>query len=353
MDGGERAFGDVASALAMRKYTLPLFVAVLVVASAAWYLTRSEARVQSYRGSTMGSTFAVTWVETQPHPSVAVEVDRMLARITQLMSTYDATSELSAFNRSTGTEWFAVAPELAEVVTIALRTSDLCDGVFDVTVNPLVAAWGFGPKASPTPPSDAELERIAEVVGYRLLSARIDPPALKKQVPGVQVDLNGIAPGYAVDQIAKQLVALGINDYLIDVGGELRAAGKKAASTPWRVAVEVPDTHTQPLDGAFALQDTALATSGDYRNYIERDGKRLAHTIDPRTRRPLEHHLASVTVLAPTAAEADALATALNVWGPDEGLKRAARHEWSVLMVVRTSGGAFEQRKTGLFATQE
>jgi FAD:protein FMN transferase len=337
----------------MRTSVVLLLGCVFTLASCVWFCAlRGRGELRSHRGTTMGSTFAVTWVESEAHPTIAQEVDELLAQITRLMSTYESDSQLSAFNRSTSTEWFEVAPSLAEVVTIAQSVSELSNGVFDITVKPLVAAWGFGPSGSPVPPTEAEFSNLAKLIGFQRLSVRLNPPALRKQAPEVQVDLNAIAPGYAVDQIAKLLVARGINDYLIDVGGELRASGRKSKNSQWQVAIELPDGKGQLFDASFDLEDMALATSGDYRNYIERDGKRLSHTLDPRTMRPIEHRLASVTVLAPTAAQADAWATALNVWGPDEGLRRAARNDWSVLMLVRTDDGGFEQRKNGHFATQ-
>lgn len=343
-----------------------------------WYRTRSHVEQRVHRGETMGSTFSVTWTEVASHPDVPGEVNALLAHLTDLMSTYDPKSQLSEFNRNASTDWVDVAPELAEVGAIAERASALSNGTFDITVKPLVALWGFGPDGARAAPTEAELSAAASHVGFRLLEVRQSPPALRKQHPELQVDLNGIAPGYAVDQIAALLARHGIRDYLIDVGGELRAAGHKPDRGKWRVAIEVPDTATaavtsptttqvgatqvgapqssvgsasptQVPDSVYDLEDTALATSGDYRNYYERDGKRLSHTIDPRTRRPIDHTLASVTVLAPTAAQADALATVLNVLGPDDAVTFANQHQLSALLLVRVAPQTFERRQTGWF----
>jgi FAD:protein FMN transferase len=318
-----------------------------------WYLTRDDSVVRVHRGETMGSNFSVTWVEAKPHPDVSREVDTLLWHLTALTSTYAEDSQLSEFNRLDSTEWFDVAPELAEVVTIAQRVSELSEGAFDVTVKPLVAVWGFGPDGAHVLPTAEALDTAAASVGFRRLEARLTPPALRKQIPALQVDLNAIVPGYAVDQIAVLLARQGIDDYLIDVGGELRASGHKRGAK-WQVAIEMPSAAmpkaaTQATDSVYALETTALATSGDYRNYYERDGRRLSHTIDPRTRRPIEHALASVTVLAPTGAEADAFATALNVLGPDAGRAFAEQHGLATLMLVRVAPNVFERRQTGWF----
>ncbi len=321
---------------------------LMLVAVNVWYFARDASVVRVHHGKTMGSTFSVSWVETTAHPALPQQVNGLLEDLSALTSTYDANSQVSAFNRAETTDWFAVAPDVVEVVAIAQRMSELSDGAFDVTVKPLVAAWGFGPGAAQTPPTEQVLEAAAARVGFRRLEVRQSPPALRKLVPTLELDLNGIVPGYAVDRIAALLTANDIRDYLIDVGGELRAAGKKPSGA-WQVAIEAPDSATPTADSVFELRDTALATSGDYRNYYERDGKRLSHTIDPRTRRPIEHHLASVTLLAATGAEADALATVLNVLGPDRGRAFAERHQLSTLMLVRVAPGVFERRQTGWF----
>jgi thiamine biosynthesis lipoprotein len=325
-----------------------VMVALVLAAVNVWYLTRDTSRVRVHRGETMGATFSVTWVESELGPDVPREVDELLRHLTQLTSTYDAKSQVSEFNRSQSTEWFAVAPEVAEVVSIARRVSELSDGVFDITVKPLVAAWGFGPDAQRDPPTEEALNAAASLVGFRRLEVQLEPPALRKRVAGLQVDLNGIVPGYAVDRLASLLARHGISNYLIEVGGELRAAGRKL-DMDWQVAIESPDSKDQLADSVYPLRNTALATSGDYRNYYERDGKRLSHTIDPRTRRPIEHALASVTVLAPTCAEADALTKVVSVLGPDAGRDFAEKHGLATSMLVRISPGVFERRQTGWF----
>lgn len=327
-----------------------MLLAAVLIAINYWFYTREVRTVREHRGQTMGSTFAVTWVETAPHPELPQRVDELLTRLTGLTSTYDAQSQVSQFNRARVTSWVNVDADVAEVVALAQGISELSGGAFDITVKRLVALWGFGPGAEKNVPTEAALEAAAATVGFRHLEVQHTPPALRKTVPELEIDLNGIVPGYAADKIAELLEGLGVRDYLIDVGGELRVAGNKQAGRTWTAAIEMPDSPERVADSVFELTNTALATSGDYRNYYERDGTRISHTLDPRTHRPIEHRLASVTVLAPTAAQADALATALNVLGPDAGFELAQRHGLSVLMLVRSGPATFERLTSGYFA---
>ena len=171
-------------------------------------------------------------------------------------------------------------------------------GAFDVTVGPLVDAWGFGPAGpSPTPPSDAVIERLLATVDFMLIDVDETVPALRKASADVRSDLSAVAKGYAVDRVADLLDAEGHDAYLVEIGGELRTRGHRADGQPWRVGIERPGDGPASLQRVIALSDAALATSGDYRNYIEHDGVRLSHTIDPRTGRPVTHALASVSVI--------------------------------------------------------
>jgi FAD:protein FMN transferase len=325
-----------------------LLIAISVIRRGPLEAMKPEG-VVSYTGKTMGSTFSVSWRERAPHVELRAGIDAVLARINELMSTYDPNSELSRFNRSRDSEWFPVARETAELINLAREISVLSDGAFDVTIKPLVAAWGFGPGPRGAPPTTEQLNELVDRIGYTKLLVRAEPPALKKTHPELEVDLNAIAPGYAADLIAALLQRANVLDYLIDIGGEIRIAGHKAEGVNWRVAIEQPDTPDRAAVGIYEPGTTSLATSGDYRKYYELNGRRISHTINPHTRRPIEHNLASVTVLSATCARADGLATALNVLGPDAGLEIARRADLSVLMLVRKPDGSFERRVTGWF----
>jgi len=172
---------------------------------------------------------------------------------------------------------------------------------------------------------------------------------LRKDHPELAITLSAIAPGYAADRISDRLLALGFPHHLVDVGGEFRARGD-SQDGPWRLGIERPDgpADARVVHEVVVLRDAALATSGDYRNYREQDGRRISHTIDPRTGRPIAHTLASVTVITDTAARADAFATALNVLGPDDGLAVAEREQLAALFLVR-DGDGFTARATAAF----
>ena len=262
------------------------------------------------------------------------------------MSTYLETSEISRFNASESTDWFSVSPEFAEVVAFAQQVSGRTGGAFDVTVGPLVDAWGFGPEGRPDEiPGEQKLEQLRQRVGYEKLAVRQDPPAIRKSVPGLQVDLSAIGKGHGVDRIVELLQDAGAKDIFVEIGGEVRTAGDKAGE-PWKVGVQRPDAASGSVMIAHPLTDAAMATSGDYRNRFQSGGVRYSHTIDPRNGRPIRHTVASVSVIADTCMAADAWATAINVLGPNEGMLAARERGIDVMLVARGDDG-FAVEATG------
>lgn len=296
----------------------------------------------------MGTTYSVkiarAKVDQGDEDALKAVLDEELDRINALMSTYRPDSELSRFNRAPVGEWFDVHPDTLEVVELAGELSTLSDGSFDVTVGPLVNLWGFGPDPATdeVPPDDA-IEAALARVGFDKLS--VGDGQLRRDAD-IYVDLSAIAKGYAVDRLATLLDAHGYEDYLVEVGGELRARGMSARGTPWRIAIERPDVAQRVPFTAIEVRDMALATSGDYRNYFEVDGQRYSHTIDPSTGRPIGHNLASVTVLAPTAALADGMATAINVMGAERGLALAEARNLAVFVIMKGSEGFIERHSS-------
>ncbi len=268
------------------------------------------------------------------------KVARRIEAIEQSMSTYRPDSELSRFNASASANWFGVSAELCFVVDSALAFSRRSGGAFDVTVGPLVDLWGFGPdEPVATPPDPARIEAAQEDVGYAKLAADCERPALRKSVPGVRIDLSAIAKGYAVDAVTDLLDAHGLSDYLVEIGGEVRARGRNASGKPWSVGIEAPDRNARKVQGVVRLPDMAMATSGDYRNYFEYDGVFYSHTIDPRTGAPVQHALVEVSVVAATAMDADAWATALLVMGTADGKRLADELGLAVLFQERRPEG--------------
>lgn len=311
-----------------------------------------EREHQLFRGETMGTTYNVTLVAEEgrtldlDRDSMQRDLDELLAEVNQQMSTYIDDSELMRFNRSEVGEWQRLSGPLAEVLSVSQSISERSDGAFDITVAPLVDLWGFGPEGEPEKtPDDDQLRRAMADVGYEHLQIEDDRA---RRMRAIHLDLSGIAKGFGVDQLAEFLESRGYQHYLVEIGGEVRLSGESPRGDRWRIGIEQPAALREGARKAIALTDIAMATSGDYRNYYERDGQRYSHTIDPRTGRPIQHKLVSVTVMAKTSAEADAWATALNVLGAQEGMRIAEREKLAVYMIVK-EGEALVDRHSEAF----
>jgi thiamine biosynthesis lipoprotein len=289
----------------------------------------------------MGTTFAVSVDEdlaSDEHERVRIAIEQQLDRVNRLMSTYDPGSEVSRFNRHESTERFPVSVEVLALLAEAREVSERSGGAFDVTVAPIVDAWGFGATDRLGPlPDEGRLAALLRLVGYRGLALDSEGGTVSKSEPGIRVDLSGIAQGYAADAVADALVELGLSRFLVDVGGEMRAAGTRRSGRPWRVGIERPDD-VGGLWGTVEIRDEGMATSGDYRNWFEEGGARYAHIVDPRTGQPIRMRGASVTVIHESASLADAWATALCVLGPDEGYELARREGLAAVFITRSEG---------------
>ncbi len=313
----------------------------------------------SLAGETMGTTYHIKLVPVGETSVDALKqsIDEELAEVNRQMSTWDPQSELSRFNQFQKTTWFPVSPELARVVRTANTISDQCDGAFDVTVMPLVNLWHFGPEGRDRSklPSDAEIEDARSRIGYQFLHVQDEPPALRKDKPGLTVDLSAIAKGYGVDVVAELLERSGIENYLVEIGGEIRAGGVKPNGERFVVGIEKPTPFARVVHSKVPLEGSAMATSGDYRNFFEIEGRRYSHTIDPRTGRPVTHPAASVSVVAANCMEADAFATMLMVLGPDAGYNWAEEHGCAAVFLNHSGErgadvvGSIVERKTPAF----
>jgi thiamine biosynthesis lipoprotein len=264
-------------------------------------------------------------------PKLKRTIEQVLEMTQALMSTYRADSEISNFNASATSRWQNVSAGTARVVQTALRVQRESNGAFDPAAAPLVDYWGFGPMPGP-------YDRAAGLVPPELLTrvagAKIELRAgrMRKHHKGAALDLNAIAKGDALDGVAGVLERAGVTDYLVEIGGEIRAKGAGPGGAGWRIGLDNPGGGVRPI---IRLHGKAVATSGDYVDYFMRDGKRYCHILDPRTGRPVEHGLSMVSVVADSAIEADAWATALLVMGPDKGVRHAMRNAMAVLFVRR------------------
>jgi thiamine biosynthesis lipoprotein len=304
-------------------------------------------------GNTMGTQYSVKLPRLQAgHEAAKLQqsIEIVLDTDNEQMSTYLPDSEISVFNASQSLEWQQVSSGLCKKIKESQAISALTDGAFDVTVGPLVNLWGFGPgEIIDAPPSAEAITALLEVTGFENLHADCDRRALRKDVAGLMVDLSAIGKGFAADRIGQVLASIGYQDFLIEVGGELSIRGLNAKGEPWAIGIEAPLPGQRRPHTIVHLTDVGMATSGDYRNFFETDGNIYSHTIDTRTGRPVRHALASVTVVDELASRADALATALLVMGPEEGMAFAERERLAVLMLIRTNGG-IEERQTAAFA---
>lgn len=303
-------------------------------------------------GNTMGTQFSVKLASGPGEydaQELRLQIEERLTSVNDLMSTYEPDSVITQFNNSTTTEWYPVLDEFCLAVENSLKISKLTNGSFDITVGPLVNLWGFGPgNIVVEAPADDEITMLLDSVGFEYLRTDCAAPAIKKELARLELDMSAFGKGYAVDRIADYLEELGFEDYLVDIGGELRLRGRNAKGEKWAIGIEVPLPNQRRPYTVIRLSDTAVATSGDYRNYFEVEGRRYSHTIDTRTGKPVTHSLASVTVLDDKSYRADALATALLVLGPDAGMQLAIQEGMAALFLLRTEAG-IEERSTPAF----
>ncbi|WP_425085319.1 FAD:protein FMN transferase [Ruegeria profundi] len=301
-----------------------------------------EPDVVRLSGETMGTTFNVTAIgEDLDETALAASVEETLAAVNAKMSNWDPNSEVSTFSASTSTDPVAVSDEFALVLAAANDVHNKTDGAFDVTLGPLIELWGFGPRKPEDPvPSDADIEAALAGVGQkRLLTLDAEAGTLAKSEPGVGINLSAIAKGYGIDAVAETLRDAGIENYLVEIGGDLVSKGQNDKGETWQIGIEKPQAGSQSLQLIVSLDDRGMASSGDYKNYFEQDGVRYSHIIDPTTGRPITHRTTSVTVLAVNAMMADAWATAMLALGREKGMQLAEEHKLAVYFISRDVTG--------------
>ena len=294
------------------------------------------------RGRTMGTTYTIKALHARgkvDQEALYNDIKAVLDEASDRFSNWKEESEISNFNNSPSTSWQEISPIFLEVITEAQRIHNESNGRFDITLSPLIDMWGFGPADLKDLPSETEVAGALNHVGQAdLLEVKDNPPMIRKRKGPVSINLGAIAKGYAADLIARRLESHNITNYLVEIGGDLLAHGVNEFGEPWRIGIEKPDVAGRSVHLAISVRNMGMATSGDYRNFIESDGKRLSHIIDPVTGRPVTHNLASVTVLSDSAMRADGLATALLVLGPEEGLALAEKLSIPAYFITREAG---------------
>lgn len=308
----------------------------------------------SWAQPTMGTMAHITLsgpISKKELAALRSEIDNVLDVVNRTLSTWQEDTDISRFNRFQGLEKFPVSAEFAAVAKAALAFSKATDGAFDPTVKPLVDYWGFGPEKRAKP-----LEEVRQAVGRQ--KVHLENNSLRKDVPALQLDFSAIAKGYGVDRVAD-VIARTRENFLVEIGGEIVAAGTSPKGKPWIVGIENPDPMTSFGESIFRtleLSGRAMATSGDYRNFQMRaDGTRYSHIIDPRTGRPAESDIAAVSVLAERCMDADAAATALFVMGSEEAFQwLETRPEFAAFFILhRPNEPGFSSKSTPDFPLRQ
>ncbi len=313
---------------------------------------RAPDKVFTLTGLTMGTTYSVKLI---PHDSIIDKheihagIEQILADVNQSMSTYIPDSELSLLNQANVSDWQNLSDDLYSVIEHANNVSVITNGAFDITVGPLVNLWGFGPDPfTQEIPDESIIQATKQHTGYEKIVIDLLSNRISKSDPNIYIDLSGIAKGFAVDKIALYLDKNNITHYLIEIGGELIGKGLNANQQAWQIGIEQAKSLERSVQRIVSLNNMAMATSGDYRNYFEKDDVRYSHTINPTTGSPINHNLASVTVLDKSTMHADALATAFMVLGTEKTLALANQLGIAVYTLSKSETG-FEERYNDYF----
>lgn len=300
-----------------------LWIALLLLGS-IWIIARHNRPIpfQNDRGRIFGTLYSITY---QNQESLQAEIDEALRRFDGSLSPFNDTAVITRVNRNED-----IVPDtfFTNVFRRSMEISEETNGTFDITVAPLVNAWGFGFKKGRFPDS-LMVDSLLEITGYTKV-ALSDEGKVVKQDPRIMLTCSAVAKGYAVDVVAQLLEKHGIENYMVDIGGEVVVHGQNPQSTPWRIGINKPVDDSlavnQELQSILSISGKGIATSGNYRNFYYRDGKKYAHTIDPRTGYPVQHSILSATVVAKDCMSADAYATAFMVMGLEEAERFAEAH---------------------------
>lgn len=327
-----------------------LFPVIGLVFSLSFFIccsSQKDVEPVKMTGFIQGTTYSIIWYPDQPASTVQKGIDSIFSLVNQTASLFDSTSIISGFNRNEPGEQNL---QFKQLVAKSQRISEQTKGAFDITVGSLIRLWGFYRKEGQRV-SDSLIKEVMTNVGYSKI--QIAPDGLVvKQNPGIEIDLNGIAQGFTVDLIANYFDSLGIDRYLVEVGGEVRCGKRKSAEEPWVIGIEKPapsDTAPQLVQVKIAIERKSVATSGNYRNYFRENGHTYSHTIDPRTGYPMKDGVISVTVLAPNCTEADAYATALMVMGLESGQLFIEEHPELEAFFIFSEGGKIETSQSSGF----
>ncbi|PID35935.1 MAG: thiamine biosynthesis protein ApbE [Rhodobacterales bacterium] len=325
----------------MRRLTAFSAIAAILLLAGCFFDQKPD--VVRLSGKAMGTTYNIVAIGEELDESVlAAEVDKVLASMNDSLSNWNPNSEVSRFSKSESLAPQPISDDFLAVMAGANEVHERSGGAFDVTLGPVIVLWGFGDRepTDPIPSDEAIAAALAEVGQTRLLT--LDPTAktLTKNQPNVNVYVAAIAKGYGIDRIAAALAAKGAEHYMVEIGGDLVTRGVNEKGEPWRIGIETPEPGMQEaIEKIIPVSNLGMATSGDYRNFFEQDGKRYSHIIDATTGRPITHATTSVTVLAEDAMMADAWATAMLALGAERGMEIAKTYNLAVYFISRDVNG--------------
>lgn len=304
-----------------------------------------------FSGDTMGTTYSIKAIVAPDNDvdmaALAADIEKLLQSYNDIMSTYIDDSELSRFNQAPVSQWVLLSDDLLDILDVSEKVSMVSGGAFDITLGPLINLWGFGPTTRSTPPSDDKINQVKADIGHHFIEIDIDNKRARRQ-KDVEVSLSAVAKGHATDVVARFLEINAIHNYMIEIGGELKIRGVNQRNTHWKIGIEKPALGRTGVVQAVTGDNIAIATSGEYRNYYEENGVRVSHTLNPVTGKPIQHKLASVTVVTEFGGYADAYATALNVLGPKQGYQLAQKEKLAAFFIV-SEGDSFRVKYTDEF----
>ncbi|MEN4973758.1 FAD:protein FMN transferase ApbE [Pantoea eucalypti] len=324
----------------MMSYKINLLFMSILILTAAGCDQSAPTTAMVLEGKTMGTVWRVSLagVESKRKAALQQRIQQQLDADDAELSTWKPDSALSRFNQSRDLSPQPVSENMADIVTTSLRIGRKTGGAMDITVGPLVNLWGFGPTKQPIhTPDVAQIAAARAQTGLQHLRVLqgADGQWLQKDLPELYIDLSTVGEGFATDHLARLMEQLGINNYLVSVGGAVLSRGLNAQQQPWRVAIQKPTDRENAVQARVSLQGHGISTSGSYRNYYELDGKRISHVIDPVTGRPIEHKLVSATVIATTALEADGWDTGLMVLGTEKAKALAIEQHLAVYLISK------------------
>lgn len=325
------------------KHRLIFWVPFLIIAGISIYYARSKGSV-TIHGQTMGTTYSVKIVYQGSKPDsdfIKKRIDTILVDFNQSLSTYIPESEISKFNKSDNSSWFKVSNYFYDIVKSSKELNKITKH-FDPTVGPAINLWGFGEAGVwNNPPKDSELVKLKKYVGFEFIELHPSEYKIKKLHPKTSINLSAIAKGYGVDVVSNFLESIKAKNYLVEIGGEIRTRGSREDGTPWKLGIETPSNESdseKSIQKIINVGSLSLATSGNYRNYFEKDGVRYSHIISPMTLKPVTHNTASVSVVHESCGLADGWATALLALEPKEALNLAEKHKIAAFFITHNNG---------------